>query len=332
MGKRIQLAQRRKSVGCSQEQLAERLGVDRSTVARWEAGDTEPLPWLRPKLARILQVSRDQLDAYLDEATLTPTKDDDRLANTVRHPEAVDLAAVHGLRDNLDSLDRAYEIAPSSSLLAETGACPCSPRADEGNADDPDEHRPSQGRRPQPDLGRAGPCPGGAARRPRAIFPDFDGAHATADRLAELPVWKNARLLDPGHLTVAPEEAAAHQTAMQIGQPIDLDQMQPVDLVVCGSVAVDRRGARIGKGAGYSDLEVALLTEAGLLTVSTTIVTIVHALQVVEYDLPETDHDFQCRPHCHPGRRHLLRAVPPPCGSVLGRIGPRDGCCHPGAS
>lgn len=161
-------------------------------------------------------------------------------------------------------------------------------------------------------------------------IPDFDGAQAAADRLAELPVWKDARvikavpdraqlpvrvralaegkllymavpkladaqpfrLIDPEHLTVAPEQAAAHQTAMQIGQPADLDQMQPVDLVVCGSVAVDRHGARIGKGAGYSDLEVALLTEAGLLSASTTIVTTVHALQVVDHDLPETTHDF----------------------------------------
>jgi NAD(P)-dependent dehydrogenase (short-subunit alcohol dehydrogenase family) len=35
--------------------------------------------------------------------------------------------------------------------------------------------------------------------------------------------------------------------------------MRPVNLVVCGSVAVNRRGVRLGKGAGYSDIEVALL-------------------------------------------------------------------------
>lgn len=68
--------------------------------------------------------------------------------------------------------------------------------------------------------------------------------------------------------------------------------MKPVDLIVCGSVAVNRRGVRLGKGAGYSDIEVALLQEAGLIGPETTIVTTVHPLQVIEDELPETDHDF----------------------------------------
>ncbi len=68
--------------------------------------------------------------------------------------------------------------------------------------------------------------------------------------------------------------------------------MRPVDLIVCGTVAVNRRGVRIGKGAGYSDIEVALLTEAGLIGPATVIVTTVHRLQVVADELPETEHDF----------------------------------------
>lgn len=68
--------------------------------------------------------------------------------------------------------------------------------------------------------------------------------------------------------------------------------MRPIDIVVCGSVAVNRSGARIGKGAGYSDLEVALLIEAGLVTEKTVIVAPVHRLQVIEDDIPETEHDF----------------------------------------
>ena len=50
--KRGPLARRRKAVGLTQEQLAERLGVERTTVVRWERGQTAPLPWLRPRLPR----------------------------------------------------------------------------------------------------------------------------------------------------------------------------------------------------------------------------------------------------------------------------------------
>ena len=39
-----------------------------------------------------------------------------------------------------------------------------------------------------------------------------------------------------------------------------------MDLVVCGSVAVNRSGVRLGKGGGYADLELALLVEPGLVS------------------------------------------------------------------
>jgi tetratricopeptide (TPR) repeat protein/transcriptional regulator with XRE-family HTH domain len=62
---RERLARRRKALGLTQENLAGLLGVGRSTVVRWELGETEPLPWLRPKLARALQVSPDRLGELL---------------------------------------------------------------------------------------------------------------------------------------------------------------------------------------------------------------------------------------------------------------------------
>jgi len=65
--KRCALAERRKAVGSTQEQLAEVLDVERSTVVRWEAGETTPLPRSRPKLAQALAVSVDELDAMLAE-------------------------------------------------------------------------------------------------------------------------------------------------------------------------------------------------------------------------------------------------------------------------
>ncbi|WP_239396685.1 5-formyltetrahydrofolate cyclo-ligase [Frankia sp. CiP3] len=161
-------------------------------------------------------------------------------------------------------------------------------------------------------------------------IPGFHGAELTAERLADTPEWQAARvvkanpdfaqlpiraralddgklvymavpkiaseqpfyLIDPKRLTiksiVAAEKSGAKQYATQVG----LDEMPPIDMVICGSVAVNRSGARIGKGAGYSDLEVALLIEAGLVTPQTVIVAPVHALQVVDDEIPETPHDF----------------------------------------
>jgi tetratricopeptide (TPR) repeat protein/transcriptional regulator with XRE-family HTH domain len=63
--KRGRLAQRRKAVGLTQEQLAGRLGVERTTVVRWERGQAQPLPWLRPRLAHALGVSADRIEQLL---------------------------------------------------------------------------------------------------------------------------------------------------------------------------------------------------------------------------------------------------------------------------
>ncbi|MGV9340584.1 5-formyltetrahydrofolate cyclo-ligase [Streptomyces sp. NPDC003688] len=171
---------------------------------------------------------------------------------------------------------------------------------------------------------------GGAPDDSYGKIPGFYGTEATAERLAELPEWQRAQvvkanpdwaqlpvrsraledgkllymavprmaslqpfyLLDPEDLALPPAEAAEKQGAEQIARRIGVGEMRPIDVVVCGSVAVNRSGARIGKGAGYSDLEVALLIEAGLVADQTVIVAPVHALQVVEEDIPETEHDF----------------------------------------
>jgi transcriptional regulator with XRE-family HTH domain len=59
------MAERRKAMGLSQEALAELIGVDRSTVVRWERGERRPQPWHRRKLASALSVSADELAALL---------------------------------------------------------------------------------------------------------------------------------------------------------------------------------------------------------------------------------------------------------------------------
>jgi tetratricopeptide (TPR) repeat protein/transcriptional regulator with XRE-family HTH domain len=65
------LADRRKAMGLTQEGLAGRLGVERSTVVRWERGENQPAPWQRPKLARALGVSADRLEELLAGGVLT---------------------------------------------------------------------------------------------------------------------------------------------------------------------------------------------------------------------------------------------------------------------
>ncbi|HTU07012.1 MAG TPA: helix-turn-helix domain-containing protein, partial [Trebonia sp.] len=63
--RRPRLAERRKALGLTQEDLAGLLGVERSTVVRWERGDTEPQPWLRARLAGALKVSPERIEALL---------------------------------------------------------------------------------------------------------------------------------------------------------------------------------------------------------------------------------------------------------------------------
>lgn len=161
-------------------------------------------------------------------------------------------------------------------------------------------------------------------------IPNFIGAEACAKRLAETTYWKAAKVLkinpdspqrairqraladgktiymavprlhsnlpfielDPRKLKCSPYAASSIKGAGQHGRPVKLDDVRKIDLVVCGSVAVNRRGARVGKGGGYSDLEFALLTEREKIAANTPIVTSVHPLQVIDEDIPMTEHDI----------------------------------------
>jgi 5-formyltetrahydrofolate cyclo-ligase len=165
------------------------------------------------------------------------------------------------------------------------------------------------------------------ARGVHGYIPAFVGAEAAADRLAALPEWHAAQVikavpdraqqpvreqalrdgkllyvavprlaaeqpffvLDPAGLTAT---AATREHAAHHARKVGVEDMHRVDMVVVGSVAVNRRGTRVGKGAGYSDIEVALLQESGRIGPSTVIVTTVHPLQVMDEPIPETEHDF----------------------------------------
>jgi 5-formyltetrahydrofolate cyclo-ligase len=161
-------------------------------------------------------------------------------------------------------------------------------------------------------------------------IPNFIGAEACAKRLADAPYWKAAKVLkvnpdspqralrhkaldagkivymavprlrsdkpfielDPEKLKCSPYVASSIKGAAQHGRPVSLAEMKEIDLVICGSVAVNRQGARVGKGGGYSDLEFALLTEKNKISAKTPIVTSVHPLQIIDEEIPMTEHDI----------------------------------------
>ncbi|MGH3875070.1 MAG: helix-turn-helix transcriptional regulator [Pseudonocardiaceae bacterium] len=121
--KRERLAQRRKMAGYSQERLAEVLRIERSTVARWERAETQPQPWLRPRLAKALGISRDVLAELLTDVVVDRQDDDDRLDRVLAQPALADIEAVRQLRNRVGHVAAAYETAPSASLLADAGQC-----------------------------------------------------------------------------------------------------------------------------------------------------------------------------------------------------------------
>jgi transcriptional regulator with XRE-family HTH domain len=70
MGNRREaFATRRELMGYTQESLAAAVGVEFSTVGRWERGDLNPQPYRRPRIAKALGLTLEQLDALL-----TPTR------------------------------------------------------------------------------------------------------------------------------------------------------------------------------------------------------------------------------------------------------------------
>lgn len=159
----------------------------------------------------------------------------------------------------------------------------------------------------------------------RGRIPNFRGAKEAADRLFETPLLQTARrikvnpdspqrfvraealrrgiqvyvptprlaggfmLLDPARIPVDTIwKASARSNWDRYAAPVALEAVPGMDLIVTGCVAVTPNGKRAGKGAGYSDLEFAILRELGHGPVP--VVTTVHDVQVVE-DFPIDRHD-----------------------------------------
>ncbi|MGP2437034.1 helix-turn-helix transcriptional regulator [Streptomyces sp. JW3] len=130
--KRQRLARRRKASGYTQEEFAEALRVDRTTVQRWERGDAEPQPHQRPKLAKLLRLTSRGLDELL-AADVLPAAD---TSGWLCHGEPADDAEVAAwelarrvqasdvgpetltrLETAFDDLAMAYPVTPPVELL-----------------------------------------------------------------------------------------------------------------------------------------------------------------------------------------------------------------------
>ncbi|SHG87274.1 5-formyltetrahydrofolate cyclo-ligase [Streptoalloteichus hindustanus] len=166
----------------------------------------------------------------------------------------------------------------------------------------------------------------------RGRIPNFTGAEAAAERLRATEAWRRARtikanpdsaqwpvrqraledgktvymavprlaeespffLLDPANLADTPRRASSIKGATASAVRVEVAELEPVDLVVTGCVAVGPDGARLGKGGGFSDLEFAVAAEAGLVGPDTLVVTTVHEIQVREPGaIPTVDHDVR---------------------------------------
>lgn len=172
----------------------------------------------------------------------------------------------------------------------------------------------------------------GAARFPEwvARVPNFHGAERAAQLLRELPMWKRARVvqvsgdapqlavrraavadhkilylavpglrgdrcfveLDPAKLGARGLQVANITGALRFGRLVAPQDMRPIDVIVCGSLAVTRQGARVGGGGGFGDLAYGLLRTEGKVREYTPILTTVHPLQIVDDRLPMRGHDI----------------------------------------
>jgi 5-formyltetrahydrofolate cyclo-ligase len=190
---------------------------------------------------------------------------------------------------------------------------------------------------------------------PHHRIPNFVGADAAAERLLSDPLLRDARaikcnpdspqrhvregalrlgirvfvatprlqggfhLLDPEGIPPASiGEAAALSTMPRWWVPVRLADLPQLDAIVTGCVAVTRAGKRAGKGAGYSDLEFAMLRELGRAAVP--VATTVHDLQLVD-DIPVEPTDQPVSLICTPTRSiHVERPLPAPTGVDWARL------------
>ncbi|QKT04469.1 5-formyltetrahydrofolate cyclo-ligase [Ectothiorhodospiraceae bacterium 2226] len=161
---------------------------------------------------------------------------------------------------------------------------------------------------------------------PHGRIPNFEGAPQAAERLLNHPLFHDVKAikvnadapqravreaalargivlyvatprLRDGIKRLDPEQippqkfaqAATLTKGHRWAQPVPLEELPSVDLVVTGAVGVTREGHCLGKGSGEGDIEYAILHELGHAPVP--IVTTVHPLQILA-GFPIAAHDL----------------------------------------
>ena len=158
----------------------------------------------------------------------------------------------------------------------------------------------------------------GIARFPLPCYgriPNFDGSQEAADRVRLLKEWKEAKVvfanpdyaqrkvreyalmdgkvlvvasprLKHGFVVVDPKDVKRRESVASTikgtfkhGRTVGELEIPKPDVIVEGSVAVDADGHRLGKGGGYGDVEIAVLTR---LFGKIPVVTTVHDVQIVQ--------------------------------------------------
>ncbi len=180
---------------------------------------------------------------------------------------------------------------------------------------------------------------------PHGRIPNFKGARQAAERLAEHPDVVDARrakvnpdspqgpvrelLLRQGTEVYVPtprlkggfkrldpstipgnqlEEASTLSKMDRYAEPVPLDRLPQMDLIVAGSVAASPQGHRVGKGEGYADLEYAILLELGHDPAPAA--TTVHPTQVLD-TLPRAPNDLPLSLVVTPDRALVVDDPPP---------------------
>ena len=196
----------------------------------------------------------------------------------------------------------------------------------------------------------------------RGRIPNFQGAGEAAERLAATPEWRRARVVKvnpdspqkpvrllaltqgkilvmasprirEGFVLLEPDRiprrlyrhASTIRGAMRLGRRLTLRELSrlSIDLMVTGSVAVDRSGGRLGKGEGYAELEYAILRTLGAITEETPVATTVHDLQIVDH-VPREPYDLTVDIIATPKRLIRVKPRPPKPKGIIWELLPAE--------